>query len=191
MNCSAVCQWSHYLFITVPLSSFTLPAEVPWHGSCISWAEQPFSSLVQTLWNHARLDRRFCTSSALTLCNFFFFSFFLLCVVLGSKHKNFHAFCIQTILPLDFASYSSKPCTWLNIPSSSFLFILNIIIKTVEVSSTLIFKAFMPFSSVSRVLFPEISLTFAAFELTSARLFFFNGGIISPGYCLEFFCTRE
>lgn len=57
--CSAVCQWSHYLFIPVPLPSFILPVEVSWHGFCISWAEQVFSSLVQTLWNQARVDRRY------------------------------------------------------------------------------------------------------------------------------------
>lgn len=46
------------------------------------------------------------------------------------------------------------------------------IIKLVEASSTLIFKVLMPFSFVSRVVCPEIGLAHAAYDTTSARLFF-------------------
>lgn len=63
------------------------------------------------------------------------------------------------------------------------------IIKPVEASSTLIFKAFLPFSFVSRVLCPEIGLAHAAYVTTSARLFFSMVKLISSGYCLEIFLT--
>lgn len=67
------------------------------------------------------------------------------------------------------------------------------IIKPVEASSTLIFKAFLPFSFVSRVLCPEIGLAHAAYEMTSARLFFSMVKLISSGELLGDFsnCIRE
>lgn len=104
-----------YLFITVPLSSFPVPAEVSWHGFGISWAEQPFSSLVQPLCNQARSDRKYFSHLwhwHYVILSFYYLFFSFLCVILGSNTKNCHAFHVQTILQLAFAGYSVKTLSW-------------------------------------------------------------------------------